>query len=1090
MKKQTVGLCMIVKDEEENIDRAIASVADYVDVIYLTDTGSTDKTIEVATATAKRYKTPIEVSHFKWIDDFSAARNFNFSQAKTDWIFWIDADDTVESGQLLPEVVRMASERGKTGLSLKYRYWVDGKGNDMAAHNKMRLVRNGMYEWTAKAPIHENLFILSDFASQQSESYVDLPVIRHWADGEDFIKSGKRNLRILTSLLEREESQGQADPRTVFLLGREYHAQWKLEGKRDERILAVSFLQRYLGMSQWGGDRMQACGLLVEISASEGDYDNAEKYAYEAVKAHPAHPLGYVLVARIYGFRGEYAAAVDWAERARGYKISDADSTIHTPKGIAREIAFIEAEAYLKLGQHEKGIAILNDYLTMADEPEVADIRERLSYIRADDQAEKILRGMVVMGNVALANDQLETIKSLLAIVPEGLRHRKQHVALRRRVGLMKRWEKGNIVVFCGGGFEPWDESSLETGIGGSETAVVEMTRRWGKAGYKVTVFNSVEQSAVYGNVTYLPYTDIDFADHFDVFISWRNPMLASHFNVLADQKLLWQHDVPNPLDFDAEVIASYDKIVVLSKFHRTFLPAVPEEKFYYSGNGINVDMIMEAEKKHIVRNPHKIIYASSPDRGLENLLDILPDVRAAVPDVQVVWAYGWNTFDALRGHDPHAMEWKAKMQFKMEELGVVELGRLGKAELLEQYFSAGIWAYPTNFEEINCIVAQEAQACGCFPVTTGYAALEEVQLFGVATGYPFQAKAYASMLIDVLTDDRESADSVDVNVVRNAFDWNVAANNWMKDLFHGKKFEQVDPLVTVLCVTIRPGIFGVLRDTLARQTYKNFELVVVDGRYEERKDEVAKYMKDVPYPFLHLPDPQRDKKKYPYGLFHADNAGLYAARGEVIVFLQDFIIMPEDGIEKFVHLYKTEPDALWTGVDTRNAVSVDDVVAIPQPRSVDIFEGTPYVVGHEQFRSPRIRIGGARRVSANFFEWELNYAAAPRQYLLDTLGGFQTDWDRGFAYDNTEMALRHVYLGGKIIVDETNLCTALSHWDLFPADKEGVPDRDKLPNDERFANYRSYLSQRDDADVKEKNIKPKYPVNIMRELEAWRKKC
>lgn len=1082
---------MIVKNEAENIDRAISSVADHVDAIYLTDTGSTDETVKIATATAKRYKTPIFISSFEWVEDFAAARNFNFSQAKTDWIFWIDADDTVESPEVLPTVVRMAQERGKTGLLFKYRYWVDGKGNDMAAHNKLRLVRNGLYEWTPKAPIHENLFILPEFEKQQDESYIDQPVVRHWADGEDFIKSGERNLRILKRLLEREEAEGEADPRTVFLLGRENHSQWKLGGKESDRLESVAYLERYLTLSKWGGDRLQACALLVEIFAVKGDYDKAETYAYEAVKAHPMHPLGYVLVARVYGFRGEYAAAVDWTKKARGHKVNDADSTVHTPKGIAREIAFIEAEAYLKLGEYEKGIAVLNDYLRLADAPEIADIRERISYIKAEDQAEKILRAMVVMGNVALSNDQLETIKGLLSIVPVSLRHRKQHVALRRRVGLMKHWERGSIVIFCGGGFEEWDEGKLKDGLGGSETAVVEMARRWGKAGYKVTVFNSVKVEKVYGNVTYTPYEKVDFADRFDVFVSWRNPLLSSQFSVYADKKVLWLHDVPNPLDFDAEVIASYDKIIVLSQFHRTFIPAVPEEKVYYSSNGIDAGLIEEIEKEGIERNPRKIIYASSPDRGLENLLDILPAVKEQVPDVEVVWAYGWNTFDALRSHDPHALEWKQRMVDRMNELGVKQLGRLGKQDLLREYFSSGIWAYPTNFEEINCIVAQEAQACGCYPVTTGYAALEEMQKRGMKVGYPFTGGDFARALVEVLAGSVVVHSEPTTNALRELFSWDVTAKSWMRDLFHGEEFVQPEPLVSVLCVTIRPGVFKVLKDTLASQTYRNFELVVVDGRYDERKDEVAEYMSDVDYPFLHLPDPERDREKYPYGLFHADNAGLYATRGDLVVFLQDFILMPEDGIEKFVQLYRTHPDMLWTGVDTRNAVEIDEGASqgsLVLDRSIDIFEGKVYKPGTEQFKSGRIRVGGARRISYNFYEWELNYAAAPRQYLLDNLGGFQTDWDKGFAYDNTEMALRHVYLGGQILVDETNLCTALSHWDLFPKDSEGVPERDKLPNDERFANYQQYLAQRDDVDVKEKDITPKYPAQVRKRLAAWKK--
>lgn len=80
---------MIVKDEEETLGRCLNCVKTFVDEIIIVDTGSKDKTKEIAKSfNAKIYD-------FQWINDFSAARNYAFSKATSEYILWLDADDFI-----------------------------------------------------------------------------------------------------------------------------------------------------------------------------------------------------------------------------------------------------------------------------------------------------------------------------------------------------------------------------------------------------------------------------------------------------------------------------------------------------------------------------------------------------------------------------------------------------------------------------------------------------------------------------------------------------------------------------------------------------------------------------------------------------------------------------------------------------------------------------------------------------------------------------------------------------------------------------------------------------------------------------------
>ncbi len=88
-KTATISACMIVRDEEQTLERAIASLKPVADEIIVVDTGSTDRTVSIAESLGDR------VYRYPWSDDFSAARNFAIEKATCDYIFMLDADEYI-----------------------------------------------------------------------------------------------------------------------------------------------------------------------------------------------------------------------------------------------------------------------------------------------------------------------------------------------------------------------------------------------------------------------------------------------------------------------------------------------------------------------------------------------------------------------------------------------------------------------------------------------------------------------------------------------------------------------------------------------------------------------------------------------------------------------------------------------------------------------------------------------------------------------------------------------------------------------------------------------------------------------------------
>src|SRR5512141_1205846 len=96
---QRLSLCMIMRDEEEHLARCLRSVQGVVDEIVIVDTGSVDRSIEVAESFGAR------ILNEEWKGDFSAPRNTGIDAATGDWILVLDADEELVDGSRLRELL-------------------------------------------------------------------------------------------------------------------------------------------------------------------------------------------------------------------------------------------------------------------------------------------------------------------------------------------------------------------------------------------------------------------------------------------------------------------------------------------------------------------------------------------------------------------------------------------------------------------------------------------------------------------------------------------------------------------------------------------------------------------------------------------------------------------------------------------------------------------------------------------------------------------------------------------------------------------------------------------------------------------------
>lgn len=227
----TISLAMIVKNEEEVLARCLSTVAPVVDEIIIVDTGSTDKTTELA----RQFTT--HLYDFEWVDDFSAARNFAFSKGTCDYLMWLDADDYLkpEDQQKLLELKQTLSPEVDL-VMLKYDIAFDEAGRTTVSNYRERLMKRTMnYQW--EEPVHESIPLSGNILKVDIAITHNKPATRELSD---------RNLRIL-------EAQEQLSPRSLFYYAREL----KDHGRFQEALTRYDeFLD---GGEGWLEDNLSAC---------------------------------------------------------------------------------------------------------------------------------------------------------------------------------------------------------------------------------------------------------------------------------------------------------------------------------------------------------------------------------------------------------------------------------------------------------------------------------------------------------------------------------------------------------------------------------------------------------------------------------------------------------------------------------------------------------------------------------------------------------------------------------------------------------------------------------------------------------------
>lgn len=739
MSRPTIGIAAIMKNEADNLKKFTRSLGKSFDQMIMIDTGSVDGSAALAK------KLGWEVHHFTWIDDFSAARNFAFSKLTTEYGMWADLDDLLMTSESFISWRDTLMNTADLWFA-NYSYAQDAKGNPTCSHARERVVRLSKdFEW--RYPIHEGLILKNPHTKIQAQFCVSWH-IKHDRTAEDLARDRSRNIEIF----EKNEKEGKLDSRLLWYFAKELF-------ETGNHVAAIpKFLKAISDKKLEMHDRILALQYLSESYLRANQPEQAIAMAHQGLQLDPNRAEMWCQIGNCYVMKNDFIKAIPFYSAAKKCQMSGNPAKNQTGALFVTETYYKEfpriqlAKCFSQLQRWDDAYNEAKEAVDLYADPE-----------------SKVILGEVIR------------IKDTAIEVKDGPR------------------TKLNEIVFTIPPQIPYEfdpDLKRERGLGGSETALIEMAKELKKeTGLPVKVFTPRTRRAemTRDGVEYLSI--MQAKEYFatsepSLHIAWRH-----NLPVTRARTLVWNHDLASVA---LDQIDRYEKALALSPFHKAFLVSmlgIPPEKIHVTRNGLAPSDIEEFD---VDKDPNKVIFSSSPDRGLDRAIKVVEMAREVLPDLKLHVFYG---FDLLRIANPNEADRLERLAFARP--WVIQHGNVKKTELMKHFAESAVWLYPTNFLETSCITAMEALVYGAYPIVRSYGALQDTLKGAAETGHASMIDNYAETdeELQVFADElvkvvKERKYELPAAGVLAANHWNLVAKEWVRDFGITAALEKLEKAV------------------------------------------------------------------------------------------------------------------------------------------------------------------------------------------------------------------------------------------------------------------------------------------------------
>ena len=268
---------------------------------------------------------------------------------------------------------------------------------------------------------------------------------------------------------------------------------------------------------------------------------------------------------------------------------------------------------------------------------------------------------------------------------------------------------------------------------GGAEIAAVEVASGLAALGASVVVYGNVRRAATRAGVRYLPRGAFDPRDPVDALLASRAPELFDE-RPSASTTLLWVHSPDAGPALTPARARNVDRLLALSGWHERNLRLrhpFAAERVVRIRNGVDATQFAARPPRTA-----SVVCAIQPERGLDVVLELWPEIRARVPHAELACCHA-PVYDFIASN-PSVQQHRERIADLLRQPGVTMLGALSRPALADLFVRSRVWVHPSwstpagrHFEEISCIGAMEAQAAGLWTVASAWAALRETVRVG-----------------------------------------------------------------------------------------------------------------------------------------------------------------------------------------------------------------------------------------------------------------------------------------------------------------------------------------------------------------------
>ena len=296
-KLKTLSVCMIVKNEENLILDCIKNIEEYVDEIIIVDTGSNDRTVEIA----KYASSKVKLFNFKWVDDFSAARNFSISKATGDWILILDPDEVLLKHDL-KKINSIIQSTVIVGFQLIQRTYTNN--SDQASWKKA---------------------LLSDLNVRGFLGYFDVPITRLFENKPEFSFTGRVHEDITPSIKSNKLPLLKSD-----LIIHHYEYSRGRDFVEDKQLYYLELTLKKIKDQPKDPKAYSDAGLIYLTYKS--NLDKALYYFKKALEVDPYHKVSYNAISKILMKKGKKQEAVDILKKSVELGLRDVTAHLNLAK--------------------------------------------------------------------------------------------------------------------------------------------------------------------------------------------------------------------------------------------------------------------------------------------------------------------------------------------------------------------------------------------------------------------------------------------------------------------------------------------------------------------------------------------------------------------------------------------------------------------------------------------------------------------------------------------------------------------------------------------------------------------------------------